>query len=214
MNESEEWQYIVNRMVQELSSFFRTCQRIVTPSELRFEYQKASSKYAANREEVKDLASGLRGFVNISPEAASFFIASFIRKLSTELLVFYVHYLVYNEKNCSDTYVPLNARFALTTQPTESLEFKQLMHFISGANVKSILKGAFRIKNPNHEWLTVINVIKTYFVCSESSLAPPPEAELRAWTETQDRGGLIKISVALLDFYLELAPTLKWYLAD
>lgn len=209
MNDSEEWQDLVQRMVKGLSEFFNSCQKFVTPSDLRFEFLKATSKYMADKVERQELAAGLQAFVEISQEAASLFLGSYLKKLSNELLVYYVHYLIHNDKSSSDSYVPLSARFAITSQPTESLDFKQLMHYIGGANVKSILRGAFKIKNPNHEWLKVIDVVKNYLVCGKFSLAPPPEKDLRAWTETQDRGGLIKISAGLLDFYLELAPTVK-----
>lgn len=206
MIDSEEWGAIVQRIMDSFCDFFRTCDKFLLPSELREEFLKSVALYCADCSERKELVEELTAMFDISVEAANFFWGTFIRKFANELLAYYIHFMVHNGEDYV-AIVPVAARFVLTSQPTDTLDFKQTMHYVGGANVKSILRAALKIKNKNHEWLRVIEVVKKYFLISEFAAAP--EAELMAWTETQDRGGLTKISSNLLNFYVNLGATVK-----
>lgn len=144
--------------------------------------------------------------MEISSEAANYFFAQLIRQLGSEVLSFYIHFRINNGEDNAST-VPLGERFVIKSQPTDTLDFKQTMHYVGGANVKSILRSPTGIKNPNHVWLRVIDVVKNHFLITE--LATAPKAELIAWTESVDRGGLTKINAKLLDFFVELGATVK-----
>jgi len=98
-------------------------------------------------------------------------------------------------------------RYAATHQSTQSLDFKQNMHYIGGSNVKSVLRHALTIKHKNEEWKKVLSTIRSNFVISELSEAP--DAELMAWTTAVDRGKLTKISAKALEFFVQLGREVK-----
>lgn len=129
----------------------------------------------------------------------------FLRDFSTQLLSYFIHYMLTDGEDVSN--VPISARFVISGQPTDTLDFKQVIHYIGGANVKCILRTALRIKNPNCEWTRIIDAIKKYFIVGESACAP--DATLMEWTLDQDRGGLIKISAPFLDFFVELGTAVN-----
>ncbi|KAK3931223.1 Transposable element Hobo transposase, partial [Frankliniella fusca] len=100
----------------------------------------------------------------------------------------------------------LHERYATAKQSTDSLDFKQNMHFIGGSNVKSILRTALRKKNSG-EWARVIQTIRNNFLVSELSNAPA--ADLMECTLRLDRGKLLKISDIALQFFVKLGTLVK-----
>lgn len=135
---------------------------------------------------------------------SSAFLSSFAQKFSEKLLAHVLHAI--SDKS-SATFVTLEERYAVTSQSTTSVSFKQDMHYIGGSNVKSFLKNALRVKHRSEEWHRVISTVREKFLISEFSNAP--DKELMAWTESVDRGKLTKISAKALEFFVQLGAEVK-----
>ena len=206
MDDSDDWQAICDHIVNHASASLLSNSKFSTPSALRLEFQKSIAIFNSNVVERDGLVNSLKSFVETSQQIANLFSGSFIRRFSNELLAFYLKCMVNKGPNNAEC-IPLSTKFVVTGQKTDSMDFKQLMHYVGGSNIKSILRTAFRIKNPNHEWLRVIKAVKDYFLVSE--LAQAPDEEIMAWTLSQDRGGLTKICGSLLEFFVELGATVK-----
>lgn len=204
--DSAEWCEIVKCVMIGLTSFFKTCDKFLTLSDLREAFLRSSASYSINMNERIKLVKLMQSLTSISKENSNLFFGLFLRNFSSHLLAYFIHFMLHDGED-SSLAIPLTDTFYVSSQPTETLDFKQLMHFIGGSNVRSVLRTAFRIKNPSSEWVRVIDTIRNYFIIGE--LASAPDEELMQWTEDQDRGGLIKIGSDLLDFFVELGVTVN-----
>ena len=206
-SECEQWSEIVEHIITCVCEFFKSCDKFLTPSDLRVEYLKSLALFSASATERNELVKNLQCIVDISSEAANLFWGAFIRKLGNEILAFYINVIKNKGSENVESSIPLAARFVLRSQPSDTLDFKQVIHYIGGSNVKSLLRAALRIKNVNNEWKKVIDIVKKHFLITD--LAEASNDELMAWTLTQDRGGLVKINEDLLSFFIELATVVK-----
>ena len=202
---SDDWCIILQRIANGLTHFFKSCNSYLTPSDLRAAFLSSSTRFSVNLEERKEIIELLQKLIDISDIAANILLGTFLRIFSSHLLAFFIHYMLHDGEEVSD--IPLSARFCITSQPTDTLDFKQTIHYIAGSNVKSVLRTALRVKNPNSEWTRIVDTIKKYFLVSE--YADAPDEKLMEWTLAQDRGGLTKIGATLLDFFVELGITVN-----
>lgn len=202
---SDDWCIILQRIVIGLTSFFKSCNSYLTPSDLRAAFLSSSTKFSVNQGERKEIIELLKKLINISERALNIFLGTFLRIFSSQLLGYFIHYMLHDGEEATN--IPLSARFCIATQPTDTLDFKQVIHYIAGSNVKSVLRTALRVKNPNSEWRRIVETIKRYFLVGEHAAAP--DEILMEWTLTQDRGGLIKVGGLLLDFFVELGVTVN-----
>lgn len=200
----------VKRFIEVTATSISSCldkdkEEFLFPSALAVSFYKKVSVLIVNKNQVNNLMERVEKVVLSEVPVLQVFVPGFLMKFGDKVLARAFHTMTFGDS--SDSATSLNARYAVTKQSTESLDFQQSIHYIGGSNVKSVLRTAFRNKSPNSEWRRVIDTIKKNFVVN--SLAEAPRQELMAWTLAQDRGKLQKISDKALSFFLQLAREVK-----
>jgi hypothetical protein len=133
-----------------------------------------------------------------------FFLTAVMRHMSNKLLAFIAHWLAHGK----DSPIVMSASlYSETKQSLHSMEFKQTLHYTAGANVKSILRCAWRKWGQNDECKAVIKTLRDNFLVGGPQDAA--DNEFMAWTLCQDRGKLIKINDQALSFFLELSAIVQ-----
>lgn len=169
------------------------------PSKLIEAYLKNVARTITNqkhREDLLDLISVVGDIPN--QRIADLVLASVMRPFANTLLAFIIRSVVKGEGSQA---CPLSAQYAVSNDKTDSVEFKNILHYIAGSNVKSVLRPLMKSRLGEEQERLVSTIRQNILV---ADLADAPDAELVAWTETQDRGGLSKVTGKVLDFFVEL----------
>ncbi|KAK3924779.1 Meiotic recombination protein DMC1/LIM15-like protein [Frankliniella fusca] len=170
---------------------------VVFVSHLREKFITNTNKLLCDqefREELRQLFSSVLIFHDES--SSNFFITEFVMSLSTKIFV-YVSETMRNqpsqapsmEKRGSDDF--------------SSLRFKRLVHYIGGSAVAGIKR---RSKNypSSVKFMLFHEIILQNFVEDKDDPSTHCTEDIKSWTATQSRGGLMFINVKAFDFFYEL----------
>ncbi|KAK3909140.1 Zinc finger homeobox protein 4 [Frankliniella fusca] len=202
--QTESVQLFLKHVCEGLYQTFTKNKEFLFPADLCVEYYKGVSIYLSNLPDRSLLLDVLSDLLPDSSDVCNIFLGKFIHEFSNKMLAYVCRSI--RCENIETGTQSLHERYATTKQSTDSLDFKQNMHFIGGSNVKSILRTALRKKNSG-EWARVIQTIRNNFLVSELSNAPA--ADLMEWTLRLDRGKLLKISDIALQFFVKLGTLVK-----
>lgn len=165
-----------------LYAVFQSGTKFLTPSHVRQGFLKGLSVLIANHEAKVKLKMLLVAALEIQDENVdiNFFMISFIRKFAQKVLAYIIHWIVHDEEG------PIRqSEYAEKNQRLDSEEFMQLMHFIGGANVKSVLRCAWRSWGNNDECKLVIKVLRGNFLVSSADDMDAPDSKFMEWTLAQ-----------------------------
>lgn len=146
----------------------------------------------------------LETLVPLALNIREIFLSAVLRRFSRALLAFIIRYITKGE---GGEITDFTEQYVMRAENTNTVEFTNVMHYIGGSNVKSVLRRLLRIKNPSEETENLLFTIRNNFLIT--SFSDSPEPELRAWTDAQDRGGLSKITSDMLNFFVALGNTVK-----
>lgn len=186
-----------------LSELFMSCfsgdTEFFLLSKLTEAYLRNVAFVCADKNNRESLLSYLVLYVDIQLPLAQLLLSAVMSEFSKQLLAFIIRVMGKGEgvETC-----PVEERYAVRSENTDTEEFILNMHFVGGANVKKILRAALRLRNPNERSLRLIYAIRNNFLIT--SWADAPDDVLMAWTEAQDRGGLLKINKQVLQFFVLL----------
>ncbi|XP_026283479.2 uncharacterized protein LOC113209924 [Frankliniella occidentalis] len=200
--DSEDWKSFVQAVTVSLHRCIDGHNKFSLPSDLKAQFLIGSAHYARDEDARSSLKSKLSSVIGDHVAVFDLLLSCLIRLYSTKLLSFTLHHINNQVPKLSDTYT-------VTKQKTDTLDFKQNMHYIGGANLKSMLGKGLVIKKENRteEHIRYLGVLKSQFLIGEFCCAP--DKELMAWTLSQDRGGLKKINAKALDLFVALGIIVK-----
>ena len=200
MKDCENKLHFINELCKCLYSACFAGQKFLFPSDLRTGFTKGAARYLGDLTERAKLINLLEFLLGEKSTIAILLLPCIIRMFSSKLIVFIVKSIVGDQVRFSDMYVNSN-------EPTNTIEFRQNVHYVGVANVKNVLDTAKRCQNNSDEWKRVIDIWKSRFIVSEGS--PPPPVDVMEWTQLQSRGGLIEINDAATDFFFGLATLVR-----
>lgn len=206
-SDSSEWKSVVSSVTSALYKCIVSGQQhklFTLPSVMKEKFCKSTANYVRNVEERAKLKSYLQDIISEYSQVFDLLIPVILRTYSYKLLAFTLrsinNYGKENTARLSETYTE-------TSQKTDDLDFKQNMHYIGGSNIKSIVRKFYRLKHPKAADFKFILAVKERFLIGE--FCGSADANIIAWTESQDRGGLLKINAKALDFFVAVGCIIK-----
>lgn len=203
---SEKLKTFLGTLCKCLYACFQKGSKFLLPSHLRCAFLRNVSQLMVNNEVKGQLRLELIAALEITDETIdlNFFLISFVRKFSNKILAFILHWMVHDDSS------PIKqCEYAITKQSTDSKEYKELMHFIGGANIKSVLRCAWRNWGSNDDCKSVIKTVRANFLVSSSDDVNSADEIFMEWTAAQDRGKLLKINSKALQFFIVLGSIVK-----
>lgn len=187
-----------------LSKFLKK-KDFLSPSQLAVSFLRETSASICNISDRDKLQELLCDVLGVKEEVSdlNMFLALFMRKFCDKVLVFILRSVRVGDGTAEVS--SIQARYVKSSQPSNSDDFVQSVHYIGGSNIKSVFRTAMKYNTP--EWRRVVITLRRQFLVSE--FASAPSQVLSAWTDTRDRGGLQKISNKALNFFLQLACEVK-----
>ena len=122
---TDMWCNFVSDVTTGLTSFFKSCDQFLTASQLREAFQRSTSAFLCNKTSRSRLLEMLRSLCVVVNEVGDMFIGLYLNKFSPKLLAFYIQYMLHAGE-CLPV-IPLFKTFYISTQPTDTLDFKEVM---------------------------------------------------------------------------------------
>jgi len=201
---SEKFCEFLKCLCENLFQCLKLGNNFVMPSQIREKYVINTAVFMCDLDRRSRLMCMLTELLNFPQHKLDVLLTAIVRRFSQKVIAFILHWLQHGE---GSPIVKFASLYRVNDQSTECLEFKQIMHYVGGANVKKVLKNCLQLKHPTDQSTRIVTVIKSRFIAGDEAEAP--DAVLMEWTISQDRGKLIKISAQALDFFVYLGKTVQ-----
>lgn len=173
-----------------------TFKKAIFKSGIRTHITTYSNKVLCD-EQFRNAAKDLLRRMQVCDESVlNFFLGCFILQFSKDLLLF----ICKSMRGPSMPPPPVQQKRSKDDYSSDN--FKQVVHYIGGAIVFSLLKTERRLNTVN----PMYSVIREKFIEDENEESTLCPASIREWTAARDRGGLKYISRNCFDFLYCLFP--------